>query len=245
MIDAPQSSPCALPIMTTASSRPHTLALMRLMQLASPTLPVGAYSYSQGLEWAVAEGTVRNEATAARWIQNVLRSSVATFELQCLDAALIAARTGDRVALRRINDRFLAGRESAELRAESVQMGRSLVRLMHELEEARPTAELLRDMPEPGYPCVWACAAVAFDLEPGPCRHAYVWAWLENQVLAAIKLVPLGQSAGQRMLLELSHTAVELCAREPLPESEWKNFAPAFGLACTAHETQYTRLFRS
>lgn len=231
--------------MTTASSRPHTLALMRLMQLASPTLPVGAYSYSQGLEWAVSDGTVRDEKTAARWIEDVLRSSIASFELQCLDALLIAARTGDAVALRRLNDRFLAGRESAELRAESVQMGRSLVRLMHELEETRTIAGLLSGMADPGYPCAWACAAVAFGLESGPCRQAYVWAWLENQVLAAIKLVPLGQSAGQRMLLELSRSADALCAREPLPEDEWTNFAPAFGLACTAHETQYTRLFRS
>lgn len=231
--------------MTTASSRPHTLALMRLLQLASPTLPVGAYSYSQGLEWAVAEGTVRNAETATRWIEDVLRYSLATFELQCLDAMLTAARAGDGIALRRLNDRFLAGRESAELRAESVQMGRSLLRLMHELEEARPTAELLHGMAEPSYPCAWACAAVAFGLESGPCRHAYVWAWLENQVLAAIKLVPLGQSAGQRMLLELSGKADVLCGEEALPETEWTNFAPAFGLASTAHETQYTRLFRS
>ena len=232
-------------IMTTVSSRSSTLALMRLLQLASPTLPVGAYSYSQGLEWAVSAGTVRNEKSAARWIEDVLRASVASFELQCLDAALIAARAGDGIALHRINARCLAGRESAELRAESVQMGRSLIRLMHELAETRAIVELLRGMPEPSYPCAWACAAVAFELESGPCRHAYVWAWLENQVLAAIKLVPLGQSAGQRMLLELSRMADALCAREPLPESEWTNFAPAFGLACAAHETQYTRLFRS
>lgn len=231
--------------MPTASSRPHTLALMRLLQLASPTLPVGAYSYSQGLEWAVAEGTVRNAETATRWIEDVLRYSLATFELQCLDAMLTAARAGDGIALRRLNDRFLAGRESAELRAESIQMGRSLLRLMHELEEARPTAELLRGMAEPSYPCAWACAAVAFGLESGPCRHAYVWAWLENQVLGAIKLVPLGQSAGQRMLLELSGKADALCGEEALPETEWTNFAPALGLASTAHETQYTRLFRS
>lgn len=218
---------------------------MRLMQLASPTLPVGAYSYSQGLEWAVSEGTVRDERTAARWIADVLHSSIATFELQCLDAMMIAARAGDDASLRRLNDRFLAGRESAELRAESVQMGRSLVRLMHELDETRSVAGRLSGMVEPGYPCAWACAAVAFGLESGSCRQAYLWAWLENQVLAAIKLVPLGQSAGQRMLLGLSRKADALCAREPLPESEWTNFAPAFGLACTAHETQYTRLFRS
>jgi len=231
--------------MTTASNSPPSLALMRLMQLASPTLPVGAYSYSQGLEWAVAAGTVRDAESAARWIEDVFRNCVATFELPCLIAMLAAARANDRIELRRLNDRYLAARESAELRAETVQMGRSLVRLMHELEEVRPTAELLRDMKEPSYPCAWACTAAAFALAPDQCRLAYAWAWIENQVLAAIKLVPLGQSAGQRMLIELSGKADALCAEAPSPESEWTNFAPALGLASTAHETQYTRLFRS
>ncbi len=231
--------------MTTASNSPPTLALMRLMQLASPTLPVGAYSYSQGLEWAVAAGTVRNAESTARWIEDVFRTCVATFELPCLVAMLAAARANDSIELRRLNDRFLAGRESAELRAETVQMGRSLVRLMHELEEVRPTAELLRDMKEPSYPCAWACTAAAFALDPDQCRLAYAWAWIENQVLAAIKLVPLGQSAGQRMLIELSRKADALCTDASPPESEWTNFAPALGLASTAHETQYTRLFRS
>ena len=231
--------------MTTASSRPHTLVLMRLMQLASPTLPVGAYSYSQGLEWAVAAGTVRNADSATRWIEDVFSTSVATFDLPCLVAMLTAARASDSLELRRLNDRYLAARESAELRAETVQMGRSLVRLMHELEEVRPTAELLRNLAEPSYPCAWACTAVAFALEADQCRLAYAWAWIENQVLAAIKLVPLGQSAGQRMLVELSRKADALCADAPPPESEWTNFAPALGLASTAHETQYTRLFRS
>lgn len=224
---------------------PALLPLLRLLQLASPTLPVGAYSYSQGLEWAVAEGSVRDAASAAAWIEDVLRFGIAGFELPCLTRMLAAAKRADRAELRRLNGIFLASRESAELRAESVQMGRSLARLLHELDETRPARAWLDGIAEPSYPCAWACAAAAFDLPAAQCRPAYAWSWLENQVLAAIKLVPLGQSAGQRMLLDLSRALAALCD-EPVPEEAcWRNFAPAFGLAGSAHETQYTRLFRS
>jgi urease accessory protein len=219
--------------------------LMRLLQLSSPTLPVGAYSYSQGLEWAAAQGTVHDEASARTWIEDLLRFSIASFELPCLMQMLEAARLDDALALRRLNSMFLASRESAELRAETVQMGRSLVRLFGELQQTHQVRSLLDGMPEPAYPCAWACAAVAFELPQAQCRAAYTWAWIENQVLAAIKLVPLGQSAGQRMLLALTSLGAELC-EEPLAAIEdWTSFAPGFGLASIAHETQYTRLFRS
>lgn len=223
-----------------------TSTLLRLLQLASPTLPVGAYSYSQGMEWAVAEGTVRDAATAAAWIEDVLRFSVASFELPCVARMLAAAEQRHRDELLRLNAVFLAARESAELRAETVQMGRSLVRLLNELQETRAITGLLQGVSEPSYPCAWACAAAAFSLPQAQSRAAYAWSWLENQVLAAIKLVPLGQSAGQRMLIELSHIVAAI-TEAPLPDDEarWTNFAPAFGIACSAHETQYTRLFRS
>lgn len=221
------------------------LGLMRVLQLASPTLPVGAYSYSQGLEWAVAEGTVRDEATASAWIKDVLRTSIATFELPCLARMLVAAAQADRSELRRLNTVFLAGREGAELRAETVQMGRSLVRLLGELPDARETVAVLHGITEPSYPCAFAVAARAFALHGDRAREAYAWAWLENQVLAAVKLVPLGQSAGQRMLFALGRSVAAACAAPVPDEDAWTNFAPAFGLASSAHETQYTRLFRS
>lgn len=226
-------------------SVPPILPLMRLLQLASPTLPVGAYSYSQGLEWAVAQGTVHDAASASAWIEDVLRFSMASFELPCLARMLAAANRQDRDELRRLDTLFLAARESAELRAETVQMGRSLVRLLNELPDTRESAALLQGVTEPSYPCAWACAATAFELPESQCRTAYAWSWLENQVLAAIKLVPLGQSAGQRMLLDLALVVSTLSAAPVPDESQWTNFAPAFGLACSAHETQYTRLFRS
>jgi len=229
----------------TPDSSPTLLPLLRLLQLASPILPVGAYSYSQGMEWAVADSTVHDATTAAEWIEDVLRFSVASFELPCLAQMLTAAAHNDGTELRRLNTIFLAARESAELRAETVQMGRSLVRLLNELPDTRASGEMLLGVAEPSYPSAWACAAAAFRLPQEQCRAAYAWSWLENQVLAAIKLVPLGQSAGQRILVELSHVVSAVVSAPLLDESQWTNFAPAFGLACSAHETQYTRLFRS
>jgi len=228
-----------------SSPAPTQLSLMRLLQLASPTLPVGAYSYSQGLEWAVGAGTVRDAATAAAWIEDVLRFSMGTFELACLTRMLAAARAEDACELERLNAGFLAGRESAELRAETVQMGRSLVRLLRELPETGQAAALVARLGEPTYPAAWACAAAAFRLDDDASRAAYAWSWLENQVLAAVKLVPLGQSAGQRMLLDLARVVAEVCDAPRLDQTQWRNFAPGLGMACSAHETQYTRLFRS
>lgn len=231
--------------MTLDAPPADALRLLRLLQLASPTLPVGAYSYSQGLEWAVAEGDVRDEVQAAAWIEDVFRFSIAGFELPCLLRMLEAVRRGDAAELRRLNGIFLAARESAELRAETIQMGRSLARLLQALPQAVATRDLLQGIAEPAYPCAWACAAAAFDLPDTACRTAYAWSWVENQVLAAIKLVPLGQSAGQRMMLSLAETIATACEALPADEAQWCNFAPGFGLACSAHETQYTRLFRS
>jgi urease accessory protein len=222
------------------------LPLLRLLQFASPALPVGAYSYSQGLEHAVEAALVQDEASAARWIEGVLRFSVANCEAPCLLAMMDAASTCERERLSLLNAWFLASRECAELRAETVQLGHSLVRLLEQLDgKAAPLTGFLRTLPEPSYPCAWACAACAFGLPRNHALAAYLWAWLENQVLAAVKLVPLGQSAGQRILFRLGEAVEELVARDACEPGEWTNFAPGLALAAVMHETQYTRLFRS
>lgn len=223
-----------------------TLPLLRLLQLANPALPVGAYSYSQGLEHAVETALVRDEASAARWIEDVLRFSVATCEAPCLLAMMDAVAASEAERLSLLNAWFLASRESAELRAETVQLGYSLVRLLEQLDgTAAPFAGFLRTLPEASYPCAWACAACAFDLPRDQALAAYLWAWLENQVLAAIKLVPLGQSAGQRILFRLGKGVAALVVGDDREPSGWMNFAPGLALAAVMHEAQYTRLFRS
>ncbi|QKS30617.1 MAG: urease accessory protein UreF [Candidatus Accumulibacter similis] len=222
-----------------------SLALARLLQLASPALPVGAYTYSQGLEWAVESRLVHDQATAGEWIGGLLEEGIGCFEAPltaCLQRAWIAADLGE---VRRLNDEFLASRESSELRAETLQMGYSLRRLLRDLDDFTvPTA--LDALPETAFPTGWALAAAAWQIPLADSLAAYLWSWCENQVLAAVKAVPLGQTAGQRALLQLGGRIPVIVQRALLlPEAEWSNFAPGLALASSLHETQYSRLFRS
>lgn len=226
-----------------------SLARIRLLQLSSPTLPVGAYTYSQGLEWAAEAGTVTDEASAGAWIGGLMHSAVARFEAP-LAARLLAAWTaGDDATVARLNADFLASRESAELRAETVQMGYSLVRLLRDLPAFRAVpgrVERLDAIDTPAFPTAWTAAASAWQIPAREALPAYLWAWLENQVMAAIKVVPLGQSAGQRLLATLGEDIPTLAtAALTLPEDDWSNFTPGLALASCRHETQYSRLFRS
>lgn len=220
-------------------------ALPRLLQLASPTLPVGAYAYSQGLEWAVDTGRVADEAGTLAWVGALLEHCVCLYEaplLVCLQQAW-AARAHERVE--RLNADFIASRETAELRAETLQMGYSLRCLLREVEGV-PLPAAFEALPEVAFPTAWALAAVLWAIPPAESVTAYLWSWCENQVMAALKTVPLGQAAGQRILLALGERIPPLAEQAlELPEAMWSNFAPAFALACSAHETQYSRLFRS
>jgi urease accessory protein len=215
----------------------------RLLQLASPSLPVGAYSYSQGLEAACEAGIVRDEATARAWIGDVFELTVARLEAPVLLRLIEAWREDDAAAAARWNDEFVASRESAELRAETLQMGYSMRRLLVDL--GLPDERL--DHVEPlSYPAAYAFAAAAWALEPREALDAYLFAWLENQVLAAVKCVPLGQAAGQRILLALSGRIPAIGASAAaLHDDELGNFAPGLAILSSRHETQYSRLFRS
>ena len=207
--------------------------LSKLLQLASPALPVGAYSYSGGLEAAVEAGVVKDAASAERWIGDVLEFSVARMEAPML----LAFFSGDFV---QANAEFLASRETAELRAETVQMGYSLNRLLKDLGVGEVPLQ------EPSFPAAFAFAAAHWKIEPAAALQAYLWAWVENQVMAAVKAVPLGQTDGQKILLSLGNrlSAVTQNAKT-LREGERGNFAPGLALLSSRHETQYSRLFRS
>jgi urease accessory protein len=220
---------------------------MRLLQLVSPALPVGAFSYSQGLEWAVESGRVRDAVSAAAWIADALRFSVSAGEAPALAALMRAWRADDGAQVAHLNACFIAMRETAELRAETLQMGHSLTRLLRELEDIPPAMKkALCSFDEIAFPVAWAAAAVQWGVEEATATQGYLWAWLENQVMAAVKLVPLGQTAGQKMLLGLS-AAIPALAESALAraDDDWQNFAPALAHASSQHETQYTRLFRS
>jgi urease accessory protein len=206
------------------------MSLARLLQLASPTLPVGAYSYSQGLEAAMEAGVVVDSASAQTWIADLLELAMARMEVQVLRAQ-IAEPTQVR------NDFFVATRETAELRAETLQMGQALARLLGDLGIVVP-------IQEPAYPSAYAVAVRHWRIEPREAVVAYLWSWLENQVMAAVKAVPLGQTAGQKILLSLGGR-LEAIAELSLPEESWSNFAPGLAVLSAKHETQYSRLFRS
>ena len=219
-------------------------ALARLLQLASPALPVGAFSYSQGLEAAVEAGVIRDRATAECWIGDVAAHSLARWELPILRRLMDAWPARDLASVALWNDRFLASRESSELRAETVQMGYSLAQLLGRLEI--PGSEDLARIREPAFPSAFALAASAWSIAPRAGLAGYLWSWLENAAMSAVKCVPLGQTDAQRMLLTLGSridalTAEALC----LEEAAMANALPRLALLSARHETQYSRLFRS
>lgn len=208
------------------------MKLAKLLQLASPALPVGGYSYSGGLEAAIEAGAVTNAASAQRWIEEVLAQSVAR-----LDAPVLLRMMREPEPW---NARFLASRETAELRAETVQMGYSLNRLLPDLGVQALALE------EPSFPAAYAHAAKAWGIEPREALVAYLWSWAENQVMAALKAVPLGQTDGQKILLAIGGR-LEAVADEAgaMADDDIGSFAPALAILSSQHETQYSRLFRS
>ena len=223
------------------------LALVRLLQLASPALPIGAYSYSQGLEWVVEQGDIRDAESACTWIGEMLELVVAPGEAAILWRLLEAARDCEWREAADWNDIFRVSRETAELRAETEQMGGSLARLAGELglldDAARNAAQAIAPVT---LPAAYALIARGFGIAPEKALTAYVFSWLENQVLCAMKTVPLGQFAGQRMLFELGARVPATVARaRSIGDDEISTFAPGLALASSRHETQYTRLFRS
>jgi urease accessory protein len=254
-----RSQPNSLPPL---KGREHTL--IRLLHLASPTLPVGAYTYSQGLEWAVETGAVTCETEALAWIGDCLEHGLARFEAVYLAHMLRAWGAGDMARLAELDNEFIASRETAELRAETLQMGHSLAKLLADLDsppvarmqrsgirDGSPDSGLrpasgLRGFTTPSFPLAWSHAAAQWDIPTEDAVAAYLWAWAENQVMAALKAVPLGQTSGQRMLLALGERIPELAARAAaMAIEDSHNFLPAFALASSLHETQYTRIFRS
>lgn len=223
------------------------LALSRLLQLASPLLPVGAYCYSQGLEWAIESGEVKDVASAQAWIGDSLQVYHARFELPVLYRLYQAWQAGDLARVQEWDCFYQAGRDTAEGWAETRQMGYSLRRLLNELKDI--PAELvtqLNQLDAPAFPTLYAAIAQHWQIAPEQMMHGYAWGWLENQASAAMKAVPLGQVAGQTILLALgAQLPTVIQAAMALPDDEMSNFNPLLSIAGCQHETQYSRLFRS
>lgn len=221
--------------------------LIGLLHLASPALPIGAYSYSQGLEGAVDAQLVHDAESAQAWIQSGIEHVLATNELPILAMLYRDWANGNYPEVNRLNAWFLASRESFELRQETEQMGWSLAQLALALQwhdEARRIA--LRTLRPICLPAAFAYAAGALRIDQQSCVAAYCFSWLENQVAAALKAVPLGQVAGQKILFSM-HALIPEVVRRAIDTGPDRisTFAPHIAIISSRHATQYSRLFRS
>ena len=242
--------------------------VVRLLQLASPALPIGGYSYSTGLESAIECGAVSGPDNAFQWIDDAMSLVVGRFDAPLVAAAMQACAAGDHPRLEELNRLALAARETAELRLESEQMGFSLMQWIEQVATREEFEATASEAPrgsgcetdaaavnalaawQPQGPVAaavaWAIAAVRLRLSPADAVTGFLWSFVENQVMVLIKTIPLGQIQAQRVLHRLgSHLEAVAEAALQLPASHWSNAAPGLAIASMRHETQYSRLFRS
>lgn len=228
---------------TTDRAMPPS-ALLRLLQLVSPALPIGGYHFSQGLEYAIEANWVRDEASALAWIRGLARSTVGTLDVPVLMRLHAAWSANDFDAVERWSRFLIASRETAELRAEDRHLGRSLAKVLAELGFIEARAWMSR--PDATFASLFTLACVRWDIAVDVGASGYLWTWAENQVLAAVKAIPLGQSAGQRMLDALIADIPSIADDAGrMSDDDIGSAAPLHLIASAAHETQYTRLFRS
>lgn len=220
------------------------IPLLRLLHLSSPSLPTGAFAYSQGLEWAVAAGWIKDGPDLKEWLTDLIDHQLAHVDIPLLGRMLAACYENREDNLARWCDLLLALRESRELRLEEQNRGKAMLSLLEGLGvPMTPTVEsMLAKCQLAGF----AMAASHWGLDLSDAATGYVWSWLENQVLAGIKIIPLGQTAGHRILLQMDRPVMDAVARGlTLEDHELGASSPALAIASSRHETQYTRLYRS
>ncbi|WP_434360973.1 urease accessory protein UreF [Parasalinivibrio latis] len=216
----------------------------RLFQLISPSLPIGAFTYSQGLEWAIEKEWVTSKESLTFWLADVLENSIASLELPLLRRYWHAVHEHDCDAVMRWNLWLYACRETSELRREEEQRGKATFTLLKHLNVAGNDA--LSGLCGSNQLAAFALAAVGWGISEEDICRGYLWSWMENAVMAGVKLVPLGQTAGQQLMMEMAGNLDEaLRASSKVSDHEIGSFTPAQAIASCRHETQYTRLFRS
>lgn len=224
----------------------HDSSLMQLMWLASPALPIGGFSYSECLEAAVDAGLVTSETEASDWLVEQLHTSLARADLAVIAQAIPAWQQADHTRIAQLNAWVLQTRESSELRAQTEQMGRSLLEWLRNHTTAQAEQIALLASLQPTYPLAFALAASATGAPLRDCLLANAFGWAENMMQAAIKAVPLGQSSGQRILSALAANipaAVDLALG--LDDENRQAFSPMLAILSARHESQYSRIFRS
>ncbi len=229
--------------MTTMRTDSVTGIQPALWLLISPALPVGGYSYSQGIEYAVEQGWIFDAASTADWLHGVAGATLVHTDLALLLRLHRAQCCDDTGHMDTLNDELAACRESAELLDEDRQMGRALTRLLGDLLPPTSVQKLPR---QPAFATAFAAACVALDIDADAALAAYAWVWFENQVAAAIKLVPLGQTDGQRLMLEAGRQLPRYVGlARSVGDDAIGLTLPGVALASARHEHQHTRLFRS
>ncbi|MDR3367680.1 urease accessory UreF family protein [Rhodoferax sp.] len=221
-------------------------SLMQLMWLASPALPIGGFSYSECLEAAVNAELVTTEQEASDWLVEQLHTTLARADLAVIAQAIAAWRAADHARIDELNAWVLQTRESSELRAQAEQMGRSLLEWLRNHTTATPSQIDVLATQQPTYPLAFALAASATAAPLRDCLLAYAFGWAENMMQAAIKSVPLGQSAGQRILSALTaNIPAAIDHAITLNDDSRQAFSPMLAILSSQHEVQYSRLFRS
>lgn len=225
----------------------HASPLLSLLRLSSPALPIGAFAYSRGLEHAVHAGWVHDEASACAWIVGTVQHATTRLDAPCLLRGYDAWLREDLAAVEHVNALLHASRESAELLLEDVQLASALARLLASLDVPHARGWLGRD--DGCHVTLFALAATHFQIGREAALLGYLWTIVEAQTGAAVRLVPLGQTAGQR-ILSRAIEALPACAATAhqlagAPDDALGALTPALSIGSALHETQYTRLFRS
>ncbi|GIC77785.1 urease accessory protein UreF [Moritella sp. F3] len=223
----------------------NMLAELKLYQLISPSLPVGGFTYSQGLEWAIEKGWVTDVATLENWLSGQMSESLASLELPILIRLQTCLAVDDYQQAQTWCDYLAASRETKEMRLEERQRGLAFVRLLPRLGISLDDSELAK-MVETTQLAAFALAINQWTIPLEKALGGYLWSWLENTIVVGIKLVPLGQSDGQQLLMKLAEL-IPAAVQQALATDDQNigSFTPAQVMASCRHEHQYTRLFRS
>jgi urease accessory protein len=219
------------------------IAQFRLWQLLSPALPIGSYAYSQGLEYAVEAGWVSNEAEMIAWVSGIITHMHRQLDIPVLARLYHAWQSMNEEQIIQWNNFLIASRETSELTQEDCQLGRALTVLLKDLGCKIPAS---LNQPELTFATALAAAGVQWDIALAELAKAYVWIWLESQVAASIKLIPLGQTAGQRILFKVVHLIDNVIEDAlSIEDEDVGQSSMGLSIASARHETQYTRIFRS
>ncbi|MFC5069338.1 urease accessory protein UreF [Flaviflagellibacter deserti] len=222
------------------------MTTLPLFAWLSPTFPVGAYAYSHGLEWAVEDGDVRDEASLLDWLRDTLTHGAGRNDAIFLAATHRALAFGDLTKINEINELALAFAPSQELRLETAQQGRSFLDAVLAAWPHDSLTDAAKGIDEIAYPVAVGLAASAHGIARQATLPAFLLAFAQNLVSAAIRSAPIGQTTGMRVLSALTPLVTELAGTaENLSLDDVGSAVFRADLGSFRHETQYTRLFRS